>query len=1003
MLLNPAMLLLSVLLVAQAALAGQITILSPTHDTRVDFERMGLRVDTYTKEQLENMTQSTAISVGQSIDASILVLTGARTSSEVFASLYETDEIRVAIDDLFSRGGMLYVGPVSGAVMNRFPDRMRTYFEEQDIFVPRAGHRGSASDTFTAHANPDLTDHPILSQPNSLAQDDWAGVRSNKFYWKDFPDTALPLLLGRNNDYPVMLLQEGIRGEGKLILSQARSLTRVARSEFWENLIAYLGGGGAGADAGDGAREAAGVRGLAAGEPSRPLMFVEAFRDLAFEQLGEAQLFDDSRIWEAFETVELRAHDTGDTPSKATQARLGIIGDYLVAAYHAEEPSPDSIIADVAMRDGKAWTDDAVELVVVPDEGGSLFHVILTAGGAIYDARDRNNRWNSDVISHVRIGSDAWRAVIAVPLAQVFEGGEVPDTFFANFARQDPGAEAISSWVAPIHAIPSAESVGHISHISPRELAARLVDRPAGGVQRTEGEGFEIWQASAWEDGLGLNTRPLEDAEAGSIELHVPRRGTDAAVLLVRNNEPDTLNFKISPPRELKASGGGSVPFYDVATLYRGIARLSSYETLGFDPLEDIGNGGVLSVGPGQTAMLWIDAAGAGPAGQYSGELELLPFTLKEQEAVRIPLNLRIYATEIPERLPLQVYTWGPYMKAIREKSDPMAYVDLALASHINTFNVAYPVSDAIKPGPEISKNPDDYMSNLGDYLEHGRDVRFVYSYHVFDRFDSALKTAGFKGETMDKQWQSLFVEWVGQWMQALQSAGVGYDDFWIQIEDEPRTAALPELIAKTALLKKHFPEVRTWVSIAPWSIEQDLHDLQPHIDLWVPERRRITMRQTAPQELAFYQRQGNFWPYLCSRQMDMQPLITYYRHRGIQDYLLGGDGIVVWAFNSWGGNPWAQWDTPRADGSGRFDEGLVYRGEHGPVPSTRLFAFRAGIEDYVMLHLLAEAKDAAAGADSAKIDKLTAKAESLLASSEPAGIEQWRRDTLAFLERLQR
>ncbi|MFA9478254.1 glycoside hydrolase domain-containing protein [Phycisphaerales bacterium AB-hyl4] len=998
---KPTMILLALLLFSQAAFAGQVTILSPTDDTRVDFERMGLRVDTYTTEQLENMDRSTAISVGQSIDASFLVLTGARTSSEVFASLYETDEIRVAIEDLFQRGGTLFLGPVSGGVMNRFPDRMRSYFEQQDVFLPRAGHRASTSGgigTFTAYANPDLMDLPILSEPNSLAQGTWAGVRSNIFYWQNFPaDKALPILVREDNEYPVMLLQEGIAGEGKLILSQARDLTRVARSDFWENLIAYLGVSASG-DAGAGAGSAAGVRGLAAGEPSRPLMFVEAFEDVAFEDIAEADMFEDSRIWEAFETVALSVHDTGETPEKATEARLGIIGDYLVAAFHCEEPNPAGLTTDITIRDDKAWTDDAVELVVVPHEGGSLYHVILTAGGAIYDARDRNNRWDADLITHVRIDSDAWRAVIAVPLSEVFEDGAVPDTFFANLARQEQAVGEISSWMAPIHGIPSAESVGHISRVSPRELAARLVDRPAGGVRGAAGEGFEIWQASAWEDGLGLTTRPLDDAEPGTLELHMPRRGTDAAVLLVRNHEPETLVFKVNPSRELKASGGQSVPFYDVATLYRGIPRLSSYETLGFDPLEDIGNGGLLSVAPGETAMLWLDAAGAGAAGRYRGELSLLPITIRDQQPINIPIDLHIYDVEIPDPLPLQVFTWGPYTGNVW--GDRVQYVELAYESHINNFRATYPL-EAIQPGPTFSDDPSDYLSNLSNFWDQGLNVKFTYSYHLFTKFTRDIKEAGFEGEPMDEQWQAYFIEWFGNWMSALESEGITYDDFWIQIEDEPRTHDLPLLVPQTALLKEHFPQARTWVSIAPWSTMEDLEALQPHIDLWVPERRRITMRETAPEELAFYKEQGEYWPYLCSRQMDMQSMMTYYRHRGIQDYLLGGEGIVLWAYNSWGGDSWAQWDTPRADGSGRFDEALVYRGEHGPVPSKRLFAFRAGIEDYVLLYLMEQAKGEASGADAGRIDELKSQAETLLGSNDPAEMEQWRRAVLALLETL--
>lgn len=168
-----------------------------------------------------------------------------------------------------------------------------------------------------------------------------------------------------------------------------------------------------------------------------------------------------------------------------------------------------------------------------------------------------------------------------------------------------------------------------------------------------------------------------------------------------------------------------------------------------------------------------------------------------------------------------------------------------------------------------------------------------------------------------------------------------------------------------------------------------------------MPEFRRITMRETAADELSFYKAQGPFWPYRCSRQMDMKTLLGYYRQRGIEEYLLGADGMVLWAFNAWRNNPWVQWDSPRSGGGHAFDEGLVYRGAHGPVPTTRLFAFRAGIEDFVLMHLLSEAKSNASGDQESKIDELMEQAAGVLKTTDPAAIEEWRRETLTLLEGL--
>lgn len=1006
------------MLLQQVAMAGQVTILAPREDTRVDFEKFGLRVSTYTQEQIENMQQQTAISLGQSIDASVLVLTGARISDKALASLFNTDEVRVALDDLFRRGGMLFIGQLSAGGMNAFSPQMREYFHAKGLYLPKGADRPTTQKTishFKAYANSDLLDLPLLSKPNSLVKGKWTGVSNNIFYWSNFPDSVLPILTGPENKYPVMLLQKDILGKGTFIISQARDLTRMARSEFWENMMTSLmqpandalvptpkAKANPSLQSDAGSKLTADVEQAAS---AKPLFFLETFDGDDSKAIDSSNAFTDSRIWERFESVSLSIFNTAAKPQKATEAHMGIIGKHLVAAYVCQESDPKGIVAKVSSRDGDAWTDDCVELVLVPEKGGAVYHWIISASGAIYDAKDKIHKWHSNAMAYTRIEEHAWRAVVVIPLADVFEDGVVPNFFFANFAREEQGLREISSWVAPIHAIPTAQSTDYVSRLSARVLASRLLGREAEQTDKSTGKGLEIWQASAWENGLGLSSMPKDNLGVlkPALALHLPRGGTDATVLLVRNNDAHSQVFKINPPRELITGSGQSLPFADVLTLYRGVPRLSSYETLGFDPLEELGNSSLLTVGPGETAMLWIDASVKdGIAGVYKGQLSMLPMTMKDQQPIQFELEVKIYDVKIPDTLPLNVYTWGPYMGALTGYGDPQNYVKLAIESHINTFNLSYPF-DTIKQGPVISEDTNDYLGNISNYLRHNRKVKFVYSYHLFAHFNRALQAAGFNGQIMDKQWQDYFLTWFGRWMNALQSKGITRDDFWVQIEDEPKSSTLLDLIAMTTLLRKHFPLVKIMLTIAPWSTTADIDLLKPYVDLWVPERRRLLMRETAASELAYYRKQVDFWPYRCSTQMDMQPLVAYYRYRGIQEYMLGANGIALWAFNSWGGDSWAQWDTIRADGRARFDEGLVYRGEFGPVPSMRLFAFRAGIEDYVLLHLLSQVVETASEKNKTYIAQLTEQARTILEHSDPKSIGQWRRKTLEFLDEIPR
>lgn len=72
-------------------------------------------------------------------------------------------------------------------------------------------------------------------------------------------------------------------------------------------------------------------------------------------------------------------------------------------------------------------------------------------------------------------------------------------------------------------------------------------------------------------------------------------------------------------------------------------------------------------------------------------------------------------------------------------------------------------------------------------------------------------------------------------------------------------------------------------------------------------------------------------------------------------------------------------------------------------LPLMRLFALRAGIEDYVLLHLLSQAVETASEKNKTYIAQLTEQARTKLEHSDLKSIGQWRRKTLEFLDELPR
>jgi len=88
-----------------------------------------------------------------------------------------------------------------------------------------------------------------------------------------------------------------------------------------------------------------------------------------------------------------------------------------------EEPGTGTV-AKVKDRDGPVWDDDAVEILASPDQGETVYHVIVNSVGAVYDSVHRgkggqDKAWNCGIRSASRVESHLWDIEIAIPLADL--------------------------------------------------------------------------------------------------------------------------------------------------------------------------------------------------------------------------------------------------------------------------------------------------------------------------------------------------------------------------------------------------------------------------------------------------------------------------------------------------------------------------------------------------------------------------------------------------------
>ena len=135
---------------------------------------------------------------------------------------------------------------------------------------------------------------------------------------------------------------------------------------------------------------------------------------------------------------------------------------------------------------------------------------------------------------------------------------------------------------------------------------------------------------------------------------------------------------------------------------------------------------------------------------------------------------------------------------------------------------------------------------------------------------------------------------------------------------------------------------------------------LDPVIDLWIPHWQALRNRDSSPALRALYAeiaaRGEPVWHYTCNTNMKALDPLDYYRLKEWQVWELGLSGSCYWAYNSWRGDPWDDFDGEIADC------GAIYDGPGAPITSRRWEATRDGREDYQALHLLRKAGRAAGG-----------------------------------------
>ncbi|NLL83560.1 MAG: DUF4838 domain-containing protein [Lentisphaerae bacterium] len=158
-------------------------------------------------------------------------------------------------------------------------------------------------------------------------------------------------------------------------------------------------------------------------------------RKITTKKVGVVPVIDgklDDEAWERSEPVSLvKLGKEGDAALYATTVRSVWTSEGIVFGFHLAEPTPDKLVRDIDSRDASlAWWNDNVELLmdVSGDGTGSLYHFILNANGAVYDAKDGDTAWDAEGVKiGAFVGGDFWSLECFIPYATL-EGVQLPGT-----------------------------------------------------------------------------------------------------------------------------------------------------------------------------------------------------------------------------------------------------------------------------------------------------------------------------------------------------------------------------------------------------------------------------------------------------------------------------------------------------------------------------------------------------------------------------------------------
>lgn len=873
----------------------QVTIIGNAAKLKLD--SYPVQINTFEIGPQEKLSDEKTLRLCESLDNSKFVFFPGFPEPKAAQEIFSSAPVCESVRGVLARGGILCFGPCSWTTLDGCPEVMRKFFKDLGVRLPTVKNY---QDAVPGQSEKPVTgvlaapyDKSFFNSPNPAGE--FTAIR----HFGELGNTSFVPLIKTADGKVIGAVQENVNGKGTIVFTYAYNILRNTESAFIENILTHFYG---------------------------PMRKTSRREQLKRGKTDSAEAGETVCCLSEPVEAELLVSKDGSEPKNPTRVRISGDRKVMVVEFFCKAAKPLS--AKFTRHDDTLWNDDCVEVVIADSlkTSARLYHFIVNVNNAVYDAQNGNSAWNcKNFKSTVVKDPEGFSVKMEIPVGEF----HLDDIFRMNIGREQISDKEITSWTKAPNGFSIPADMKPVSYTPGRTLSA--------GKTGSGGGKLFITQVPLFTRIYPDSTPQPEAKELKDIRITLPGNDLEIVQIVFFNTTDENYVFRIEP--ELRSENGDIFSFSELfnwrAVTGEVFAEIES----------SLNQANLITVPGGENKVLLLKAKTDREPGTYKWSFEIVPVNVSMEKR-----KIHVAATVLPltideEKMPL-CYGYGPYFYSWSQDKKPLYWSQLE-PYHFNCVMAAEPhgALRVEKGRLTVSDDPSLYIQDEPFLNDHVKG--WLYGYGVVRRFKDKMKQAGIEKPFGDPEMLALFDKWCANWARALKSAGTDFRRFTVPLWDEPRTDHLPELISAAEILKKYGFQVSS--NFATWSTVDDIRQFAPYLHTAIPWETMVTSRASADEiKQILKQNCSQIMPYLCSRSGNFSPLQSYFRFRGIRTFLLGGDGIVLWAVNSWNNNDYRSDEEKKLNGA--F---LIHHGdERGFVPTLRLEAFREAIEDLYYLKM---------------------------------------------------